>query len=104
MPASRSAARCSTAPAILLLVLALGACRERPPAAWLQPASTAPPGASTPAAKAPPFVSCEATPVSELIRVDQFGYRPAARKVAVLSEPVEGWNANTRWKPGPVYE
>jgi hypothetical protein len=56
------------------------------------------------AAPAPPFVSCEKTPVSELIRVDQFGYRPNAKKVAVLVDPVEGWNAAQQLAPGKTYE
>jgi len=49
-------------------------------------------------------VSCDKTPVSELIRVDQFGYRPGAKKVAVLVDAVEGWNAGQRLNPGKVYE
>jgi endoglucanase len=42
--------------------------------------------------------------VSDLIRVDQFGYRPDAKKVAVLVEPVEGWNAGQQLNPGKTYE
>jgi hypothetical protein len=49
-------------------------------------------------------VSCEKTPVNELIRVDQFGYRPSAKKVAVLVDPVEGWNAKDEFAPGSSYE
>jgi endoglucanase len=88
----------------------LGCPREPPPASWLQAspsASTqgadrsAKPGNGKPAG---PFVSCEKTPVNELIRVDQFGYRPAAKKVAVLVDPVEGWNARQELAPGKTYE
>jgi hypothetical protein len=50
------------------------------------------------------FVSCSSTPVSELIRVDQFGYRPSAKKVAILVDPVEGWNADQQLVPGKSYE
>jgi endoglucanase len=91
----------------VLLALLLVACpREPPPASWLQPSpSTARPQASASAQPKPrQFVSCEATPVNELIRVDQFGYRPDARKVAVLSDPVEGWNAEMELLPGRLYE
>lgn len=42
--------------------------------------------------------------MSELIRVDQFGYRPGAKKVAVLVDPVEGWNADQSLDPGKLYE
>jgi len=93
---------------ILLLPL-LGCPREPPPASWLGAASA--PSASvaeTPSSTAKratgPFVSCEKTPVNPLIRVDQFGYRPRAKKIAVLVDPVEGWNANDALTPGPVYE
>jgi endoglucanase len=59
---------------------------------------------SRPRGPAPPFVSCEKTPVSELIRVDQFGYRPSAKKIAVLVDPVEGWNAREELPPSTKYE
>jgi hypothetical protein len=42
--------------------------------------------------------------VNELIRIDQFGYRPSAKKVAVLVDPVEGWNAKDDFTPGRSYE
>ncbi|HKY39983.1 MAG TPA: glycoside hydrolase family 9 protein [Polyangiaceae bacterium] len=51
-----------------------------------------------------PFTSCERTPLNELLRVDQFGYLPSAQKVAVLSDPVEGWNAHAGLTPGSTYE
>lgn len=50
------------------------------------------------------FTSCSATPSSDLIRVDQFGYRPEAQKVAVLVDPVEGFNADAELVPGRRYE
>ena len=89
--------------------LACACTREPPPASWLKPTPTASPNsADTPAARAQrpagPFVSCEKTPVSELIRVDQFGYRPGAKKVAVLVDPVEGWNGYQELVPGKLYE
>lgn len=99
----------------LLPLLSAAACaafsnactREPPPAAWLQPTlapNAAEAGAQAPRRPAGPFESCEKTPVSELIRVDQFGYRPSAKKVAVLVDPVEGWNASQQLVPGKSYE
>jgi len=81
--------------------------REQPPASWFK--STPAPASSendvVPNAKlSGAFESCAKTPVNELIRVDQFGYRPGDQKVAVLSDPVEGWNANAQLKPGTRYE
>jgi endoglucanase len=89
--------------------LALGGCpREPPPPSWLEATPTAVAAApvSSRQAEGPakPFESCEKTPTNELIRVDQFGYRTDSRKVAVLSDPVEGWNAQQELVPGPVYE
>lgn len=85
----------------------LGCRREPPPPSWLQGSSQGVP-AATPQAHtkrpAKPFESCEKTPLNELVRVDQFGYRTGARKVAVLSDPVEGWNAQDQLTPGSVYE
>lgn len=90
-------------------LLGCGCGREAPPASWLRASPTSPPGALTappprPRGPAPPFISCDKTPVSELIRVDQFGYRPSAKKVAVLVDPVEGWNAAQELVPGKIYE
>ncbi|MEO6597465.1 MAG: glycoside hydrolase family 9 protein [Planctomycetota bacterium] len=38
------------------------------------------------------------------LRVDQFGYRPNARKVAVLRSAVQGFDAPQPFAPGPVIE
>lgn len=81
--------------------------RDRPPSSWFEPAPLVAPSADThaaPAKLAGPFESCAKTPPNELIRVDQFGYRPSAKKVAVLSDPVEGWNATRELKPGATYQ
>jgi hypothetical protein len=43
-------------------------------------------------------------PVNRYIVVDQFGYRPEMQKVAVLVDPVTGWNAQDEFKPGDHYE
>jgi hypothetical protein len=38
------------------------------------------------------------------ILVDQFGYRPADPKVAVIRDPVQGYDSSDRFTPGPTYE
>ncbi len=40
----------------------------------------------------------------EFIKVDQFGYLPNAEKVAVLSDPVVGYNASQSYTPGNSIE
>jgi len=86
----------------------LGCPREPPPSSWLESSpsqvSTSPNLPKAASKPAGPFTSCEQTPVNELIRVDQFGYRPEAKKVAVLSDPQLGWNAKEALSPGDVYE
>lgn len=91
-------------------LLLLTACtREPPPASWFQPSSTPPAGHNSqppprPRGPVAPFTSCASTPVSDLIRIDQFGYRPKAKKVAVLVDAISGWNAGQHLNPGKVYE
>ncbi|MBN1673923.1 MAG: glycoside hydrolase family 9 protein [Kiritimatiellae bacterium] len=46
----------------------------------------------------------DARTVSDHIQVDQFGYLPEARKVAVVSNPIVGFNATNAFAPGPWYE
>ncbi len=41
---------------------------------------------------------------SPFIHLDQFGYRPAMQKVAVLSDPVIGFNSDETYTPGAVLE
>jgi endoglucanase len=43
-------------------------------------------------------------PVDTRITVDQFGYRPADQKIAVIIEPGTGFNAPNPITPAPVYE
>jgi len=43
-------------------------------------------------------------PVSGRLHVDQFGYLPEAEKVAVISDPVEGYNAQDDFEPSPELE
>ncbi len=87
-------------------MLFLAACsREQPPPSWLKPATPSEVSFQSRVKNhAAPFETCEKAPLNELIRVDQFGYRPASRKVAVLVDPIEGWNAREELAPGPAYE
>src|SRR5688572_19047155 len=43
-------------------------------------------------------------PESKYIVVDQFGYRPDMKKVAILVDPQEGWNAADEYVPGDTLE
>src|SRR5687767_5143077 len=38
------------------------------------------------------------------VRVDQFGYRPNAKKVAVLRSAIAGWDAPAPYVPGATIE
>lgn len=42
--------------------------------------------------------------LQKYIVVDQFGYRPELRKVAILVDPQAGWNAADTYVPGPELE
>lgn len=50
------------------------------------------------------FLSLTAQDVSPFIHVDQFGYRTADEKVAVLSDPINGYNGGLSYSPGPTIE
>ncbi|MBK8567129.1 MAG: glycoside hydrolase family 9 protein [Saprospiraceae bacterium] len=41
---------------------------------------------------------------SDHLHIDQFGYRPAAQKVCVISDPQVGFNAPESFAPGSTYE
>ncbi len=41
---------------------------------------------------------------TEFIKVDQFGYRPTDEKVAVISNPIVGYNDSLSFTPGTVYQ
>ena len=45
-----------------------------------------------------------AQPSSPHIRIDQFGYLPQAKKIAVLREPVQGFDAPMPFSPGPLIQ
>ncbi|MBK6773904.1 MAG: glycoside hydrolase family 9 protein [Ignavibacteria bacterium] len=38
------------------------------------------------------------------IKIDQFGYRPADRKIAVISNPVTGYNSSSHYSPGNNFQ
>lgn len=48
-------------------------------------------------------VPVPAEPLSAFIVVDDFGYRPGARKVAVIRDPVTGFDADASFEPGATY-
>lgn len=41
---------------------------------------------------------------TQFIKIDQFGYRPNDQKIAVITNPVTGYNNATPFAPGAVYE
>lgn len=45
-----------------------------------------------------------AQPSSPHFRIDQFGYPPLAKKIAVLREPVQGFDAPLPYSPGPLIQ
>ncbi|MFT4762597.1 MAG: endoglucanase [Paraglaciecola sp.] len=51
-------------------------------------------------------ISTFASPATttEFIRIDQFGYRLGDQKVAVISNPVNGFNSSDSFSPGTMYE
>jgi endoglucanase len=42
--------------------------------------------------------------ITEFIKTDQFGYRPQDQKIAVISDPVNGFNSALQFMPGTTYE
>ncbi|MGQ0829616.1 MAG: glycoside hydrolase family 9 protein [Bacteroidota bacterium] len=42
--------------------------------------------------------------ISQFIKIDQFGYRPADEKIAVISDPQTGYNAALSFTPGTTYQ
>lgn len=44
------------------------------------------------------------TTTTQFIKVDQFGYRPNDEKIAVIANPVTGYNNGTSFAPGTNYE
>jgi hypothetical protein len=46
----------------------------------------------------------EGEAVTPQITIDQFGWLPRARKVAIFAEPVRGQNARVAYRPGRAFE
>jgi endoglucanase len=44
------------------------------------------------------------TAIRKNIRIDQFGYRPGDKKIAVIVDPKIGFNENDPFSPGTIYE
>lgn len=63
-------------------------------------------GNATTAANRPTLIVRYYLPPAEtsFIHVDQFGYLPAAQKIAVISDPQTGYNAGLSFTPGAAYE
>jgi endoglucanase len=82
--------------------------RRAAPSAGEAPAATsAVPYPATPQAPppvAPPAGQGSSVPLQRYITVDQFGYRPNMTKVAVLVDPVNGWNAGDSYSPEGTFE
>lgn len=85
-------ARRIVAPIVLCLVL--GACggSALPDATAAQPAAP------------PSLPGIEGIPFNPHILVDQFGYRPADRKVAVVRDPRVGFDSTSHFTAGPDYQ
>jgi endoglucanase len=41
---------------------------------------------------------------TQFIKIDQFGYRPGDQKIAVIANPISGYNNGTSFSPGSTYE
>jgi endoglucanase len=52
------------------------------------------------------IIQMEASPeiVTEFIKIDQFGYRNNDQKIAVISDPIIGYNADLSFAPGEIYQ
>ncbi|UTF61093.1 glycoside hydrolase family 9 protein [Gilvimarinus sp. DA14] len=56
------------------------------------------------AVQASETLEVEQMPEVKCIAVDQFGYLPSATKIAVLRDPIEGFDASLGFTPGDTYE
>ncbi len=50
------------------------------------------------------FATAIPTSITAFIKVDQFGYKTTAQKIAVISDPQTGYNAALAFAPGTSYE
>ncbi len=70
--------------------------RRRRPSCWLT--------ASLAALLFADVARADGEAVTPQMTIDQFGWLPASRKVAIFAEPVKGRNARVAYRPGPVFE
>lgn len=88
-----------------ITVSGVAACSDPPPALDGGPTSPSRPTvASTVTSAVDSTEPGPYNPTDSPIRVDQFGYRPGDPKVAVLVDPVEGFDADLAYEPGPELE
>src|SRR5262245_55911347 len=66
-------------------------------------ACISPPQSATPKFSGEP-ANGNAVTENRYIVVDQFGYRPDMKKVAILVDPQQGWNAKDEYVPGQTLE
>lgn len=50
------------------------------------------------------IVQASPTVTVQFIKTDQFGYKPTAQKIAVISNPITGYNNGTPFTPGNSYQ
>lgn len=50
------------------------------------------------------FTFANPTTTTEFIRIDQFGYRLGDQKVAIIANPMNGFNSSDSFSPGTMYE
>ncbi|MBA2613301.1 MAG: glycoside hydrolase family 9 protein [Bacteroidetes bacterium] len=50
------------------------------------------------------FISASPTVTVQFIKTDQFGYKLTAQKIAVISNPITGYNNGTPFAPGATYQ
>jgi len=50
------------------------------------------------------IIKASPTVTVQFIKTDQFGYKPNAQKIAVISNPITGFNNTTPFNPGATYQ
>ncbi|MBL7920945.1 MAG: glycoside hydrolase family 9 protein [Bacteroidia bacterium] len=50
------------------------------------------------------LIQASPTVTVQFIKTDQFGYKPSAQKIAVISNPITGFNNGTPFNPGSTYQ
>lgn len=87
-----------------------GSSNVKPSSTPVTASSQAPAASSTPATSLSSIAAsstssvAQTAAISSFIVVDQFGYLPDARKIAVIRDPQTGYDASLSFSPGTVYE